>query len=259
VSKANKRERQRQNRELAKVERDRLIRRDRRLRAVRGLLFVLVPVAIIFVIISIVQNDDSDSSKASSATCREVPDSRKIPKKDTEQTAPQLTIDPAKTYTATIATNCGTMTATLDASTAPTATNNFVFLAREGFYDGLPFHRAAEQFVIQGGDPSGDGSGGPGYSVTGEVPTDNYPVGSLAAAKAPNEPAGTFGSQFFVVTGRGGASLPNEYARFGKVTKGMAVAKEIESLAPEPAEGAQTGDGKPTENVVIDKITITES
>jgi cyclophilin family peptidyl-prolyl cis-trans isomerase len=259
VSKANKRERQRQNRELAKVERERLIKRDRRLRALRGLLFVLVPVAVIFVIISIVRNDDGDSPSSSSATCREVPDSYKPPKKDTSQQAPPLTIDPAKTYTATIKTSCGTMTTTLDASTAPTATNNFVFLAREGFYNGLCVERAAEKFVIQGGSPKCDQQGGPGYTVTGEVPTNNYPVGSLAAAKGPNEPAGSFGSSFFIVTGPGGKSLPNEYARFGQVTKGMAVAKDLESLAPEPAEGAQIGDGPPTQKVVIDKITVAES
>jgi peptidyl-prolyl cis-trans isomerase B (cyclophilin B) len=259
VSKANKRERQRQNRELAKVERERLIKRDRRMRALRGLLFVLIPVAIVFVIFYFVSDSDDDSSSAPESTCRDVPDNYTPPKKDTAQQAPTLTIDPAKTYTATIRTSCGTMTSELDASKAPNATNNFVYLAREGFYDGLTFHRAATDFVIQGGDPAGDGSGGPGYSVAGEVPTDNYPVGSLAAAKSGDAPKGDFGSQFFVVTGPGGAQLPNDYARFGKLTKGLPVAREIEALAPEPPEGAQTGDGPPTQTVVINEITIKES
>jgi cyclophilin family peptidyl-prolyl cis-trans isomerase len=257
VSKANKRERQRQNRELAKVERERLIKRDRRMRALRGLLFVLVPVAIVFVIIAIVQggddDDGGDNSNAASSDCREVPDDRDIPEKNTAQQAPALTIDLAKSYTATIKTSCGTITAKLDAATAPTATNNFVSLARSEFYDGTCIDRVANDFVIQGGSPKCDQQSGPGYTVPGEVPSDNYPVGSLAAAKSGNEPAGTMGSQFFIVTGPNGASLPNDYARFGTVTKGLNVARAIEALAPEG------GDGKPSENVAIDKITITES
>jgi len=260
VSKANKRERQRQNRELAKTERDRLIKRDRRMRTVRSLLFVLIPVLVIFVVIYFLRDDDSESSSSvSTSDCREVPKDQKIPKKDTSQSAPPMTIDTAKTYTATMKTSCGTITIALDAKAAPIATNNFVFLSKEGFYDGLPFHRAAKGFVIQGGDPAGDGSGGPGYTVVGEVPTDSYPVGSLAAAKSGDAPAGDFGSQFFIVTGKNGAQLPNDYARFGKVSQGLAVAKKIEALSPEPAEGATTGDGEPTERVIIDSVTIAES
>ncbi len=94
--------------------------------------------------------------------------------------------------------------------------------------------------MIQGGDPKGDGSGGPGYTVAGEVPTDHYPVGALAAAKTGSAPAGDFGSQFFIVTGPNGATLPNDYARFGEVTKGMAVAKKIASFAPDNGDGAPT-------------------
>ncbi len=149
-------------------------------------------------------------------------------------------------------TSCGTITIALDAAKSPIATNNFVFLSREGFYNGLLFHRAAKDFVIQGGDPKGDGSGGSGYSVPGEVPTDHYPVGALAAAKSQAEPPGTFGSQFFIVTGKNGASLPNEYARFGSVTKGQDVADKIGSFAP------STGDGQPTRPVYIFKVSITE-
>jgi cyclophilin family peptidyl-prolyl cis-trans isomerase len=252
VSKADKRERQRQNRELAKIERERLMKRDRRMRSARGLLFVLVPVIAVFVIFSLVRSDNSSSSSTTQNGCVKVT-SKKLPTKDTAQKAPAMTIDPAKTYTAKIATSCGPMTVALDAKTAPISTNNFVSLARSGFYDGLPFHRAAKDFVIQGGDPKGDGSGGPGYSVTGEVPTDHYPVGSLAAAKTGGAPAGDFGSQFFIVTGQQGATLPNDYTRFGSVTKGLDVAKKIASFAP------STGDGAPTQRVLIDSITITES
>jgi peptidyl-prolyl cis-trans isomerase B (cyclophilin B) len=252
VSKADKRERQRQNRELARQERERLMKRDRRMRSARGLLFVLVPIIAVIVIYSLVKSDDSSSAATKENGCTKVTSS-KLPTKDTSQKAPAMTIDPTKTYTAKIATSCGTMTVALDAKTAPIATNNFVSLAKEGFYDGLPFHRAAKDFVIQGGDPKGDGSGGPGYSVKGEVPTDHYPVGALAAAKSGGAPAGDFGSQFFIVTGAQGATLPNDYARFGNVSSGISVAKKIGSFAP------SSGDGPPTQKVLIDKITISQS
>lgn len=164
---------------------------------------------------------------------------------------PPMTIDPAKTYTATIETSCGTMVATLDAADAPTAVNNFVFLAREDFYDGLTWHRVVEDFVIQGGDPKGDGTGGVGYDVAGEPPQDGYQLGSLAAAKAGTDAAGTMGSQFFVVTGSRGTALPNDYARFGMVTEGLDVAQKLESFAQE--------DQTPSRTLYIFDIAITES
>ena len=228
------------------------MKRDRRMRSARGLLFVLVPIIAVIVIYSLVKSDDSSSAAAKENGCTKVTSS-KLPTKDTSQKAPAMTIDPNKTYTAKIATSCGTMTVALAAKTAPVATNNFVSLAKSGFYDGLPFHRAAKDFVIQGGDPKGDGSGGPGYSVKGEVPTDHSPVGALAAAKSGGAPAGDFGSQFFIVTGAQGATLPNDYARFGNVSSGISVAKKIGSFAP------SSGDGPPTQKVLIDKITISES
>jgi peptidyl-prolyl cis-trans isomerase B (cyclophilin B) len=256
VSKADKRERQRQNREAARIERERLMKRDRRMRAMRGLLFVLVPVVILVIVFSVLSGGDDDSSDSASTKkngCTTVPSDYKIPTKNTAQQAPKMTIDANKTYTAVINTSCGAITATLDAKAAPTAVNNFVSLAKSGFYNGTPCHRAAKDFVIQGGDPKGDGTGGPGYSVVGETPKDNYPVGALAAAKSGNEAAGTMGSQFFIVVGSQGATLPNDYARFGAVSKGQAVANKIGSFAP------KAGDGPPTQKVLINKVTITES
>ncbi len=115
MSKANKRERQRQNRELAKIERDRLIKRDKRMRTVRGLLFVLVPIVILFVIFSLVRSDDKKSSSSTKQNgCTKVTSST-LPKKDTTQKAPAQTIDPAKTYSAKITTSCGVITVGLDA------------------------------------------------------------------------------------------------------------------------------------------------
>ncbi len=172
--------------------------------------------------------------------------------------APEMKIDPAKKYTATFETNCGKFVTELEAKDAPIATNNFVFLAREGFYDGLKWHRAARDFVIQGGDPEGTGSGGPGYDVAGEPPKDGYAIGSLAAAKTGADPAGTMGSQFFVITGQNGTTLPADYARFGQVTEGVEVAQKLESFSP-PADASGRQDGPPTRDLYILKVEITES
>ena len=247
MSKADKRERQRENRERAREERERLLRRQRQMKTFRSLLIVLVPIMVILIVVSLTSGSDDDSAKASTSTLC------KNPVKNPERTfpaAPAETIDPSQKYTATICTSEGDITLALDPTKAPIATNNFVFLAQNGFYDGLTFHRASKDFVIQGGDPKGDGSGGPGYTVVGEVPTDNYPVGALAAAKTGSDPAGTMGSQFFIVTGKNGATLPNDYARFGSVTKGLSVAQKIESFAP------SSGDGVPSKKVTINKVTI---
>jgi cyclophilin family peptidyl-prolyl cis-trans isomerase len=160
---------------------------------------------------------------------------------------PPQTIDPAATYTATLATSCGDIVVALDARQAPVAVNNFVFLAREGFYDGLTFHRVVPGFVIQGGDPEGTGRGGPGYTFEDELPTDGYPAGSLAMANAGPD---TNGSQFFIVTGDA-SFLPNDYTRFGRVTDGLDVARAIESFG-------DAGGEAPTEPIYIDRVTISE-
>jgi peptidyl-prolyl cis-trans isomerase B (cyclophilin B) len=250
VSKAGKRERQKENRERAREERERLMKRDRRMKTLRSLMFVLVPILVILVVISITSSSSSDSSSSTKASDNPL---CKNPVKNPTRTyaaPPATVIDPSLTYTATVCTSEGVITMALDTKNAPVAANNFVFLAGNGFYDGLTFHRASKDFVIQGGDPKGDGSGGPGYTVKGEVPTDHYPIGALAAAKTGGEPAGTMGSQFFIVTGKNGATLPNDYARFGSVTGGQSVADKIESFAP------SSGDGTPTTKVTITKITI---
>jgi cyclophilin family peptidyl-prolyl cis-trans isomerase len=145
----------------------------------------------------------------------------------------------------------GCIVVALDTVTAPKAAGRFISLAKSGFYDGLTFHRVVPDFVIQGGDPNGDGSGGSGKPpVVGEVPKDGYPLGSLAAAKAGSDPDGTFDSQFFIITGEQGTKLPPQYARFGHVVSGMDVAQKIEALAP------ATGDGPPTQKVTMDKVAI---
>jgi cyclophilin family peptidyl-prolyl cis-trans isomerase len=153
---------------------------------------------------------------------------------------------------ATIDTNFGCIVVALDNTNAPKAAGRFISLAKAGFYNGLTFHRVVPDFVIQGGDPKGDGTGGSGKPpVIGEVPKDGYPIGSLAAAKTGTDPDGSFDCQFFIVTGQQGTQLPDQYARFGRVVAGMDVAQKIDGLAP------ASGDGPPTQKVTMTKVTIT--
>ncbi|HYM57681.1 MAG TPA: peptidylprolyl isomerase [Solirubrobacteraceae bacterium] len=186
---------------------------------------------------------------AAEAGCEKAPE----PESGTAKLAkPKLELDAKTTYVARVVTNCGEFEITLDAKRAPRTGGSFVTLVKEGFYDGLIFHRVVPGFVIQGGDPKGDGSGGPGYSVVEAPPEDlTYGKGVVAMAKTQTERAGTSGSQFFVVTGED-AGLPPEYALLGKVTKGEDVIDRIGVT--------QVGqDEKPVAPVVIRKIRIEES
>ena len=168
---------------------------------------------------------------------------------------PPQTIDTSHTYTATLATSCGDIVIALDPTEAPVTVNNFVFLARQGFYNGLTFHRVVAGFVIQGGDPTGTGSGDAGYAFDDELPHDGYPTGSVAMA---NSGPNTNGSQFFIVTGDG-SLLPNDYSRFGKVTSGLDVAKRIEGFADPNADPGDPATQKPTQPIYIYRVTIIES
>jgi cyclophilin family peptidyl-prolyl cis-trans isomerase len=163
---------------------------------------------------------------------------------------PPMCIDPAKTYTATMVTNKGTMTIALDPVAAPNTVNNFVVLARYHYYDGVTFHRIIPGFVIQGGDPQGTGTGGPGYKFADELPKPGrYEMGSLAMANAgPN----TNGSQFFIISGPSGMGLPPQYSLFGKVVSGIDVVLELDKVGT-------PGAGKPRERVFMESVTITES
>ena len=128
-------------------------------------------------------------------------------------------IDPAKRYTATMVTSKGTMTISLDPQAAPRTVNSFVFLARYHYFDGIVFHRVIPGFVLQGGDPTGTGTGGPGYKFADELPAPGrYELGSLAMANAGPD---TNGSQFFVISGQDGMRLPPSYSLFGKVVAGL--------------------------------------
>lgn len=168
--------------------------------------------------------------------------------------APAMRIDPAKHYTATIQTNKGTIEAELFPDDAPLTVNNFVCLAEDGYYNETPFHRIVKGFVIQGGDPTGTGSGGPGYQFKDEPVVKDYERGILAMANAgPN----TNGSQFFIVLTDLRGKLPKNYTIFGKVTAGLDV---VDSIANTPTSVGRTGEqSTPNEPITLEKVTIAES
>ena len=162
---------------------------------------------------------------------------------------PEMCIDTAKTYTAEVETNEGTFTIQFDAQKAPKTVNNFVFLARYHYFDGLIFHRIIDGFVIQGGDPQGTGQGGPGYSFGDELPSaGEYQKYSVAMA---NSGPNTNGSQFFVITGDQGVQLPPQYSLFGKVVDGTDVVDKIGK--------AETENERPKSEIKMTKVTISES
>jgi peptidyl-prolyl cis-trans isomerase B (cyclophilin B) len=169
--------------------------------------------------------------------------------------APHLTLDPHKTYTVTVVTNCGTFAFTLDVKQSPKTSASIYYLVKRGFYNGLTFHRVAAGFVIQGGDPAGNGTGGPGYTVVeAPPPGTQYVLGDVAMAKTQAQPAGASGSQFFVVTGQNvtqSAGLTPDYALAGKVVSGIGVVEKIGSLPTNPPQ-----DGTPTTPVVMTSVTV---
>jgi cyclophilin family peptidyl-prolyl cis-trans isomerase len=160
-----------------------------------------------------------------------------------------MIIDPAKQYTAVMDTSLGSLTIELDAASAPLTVNNFVFLSRYHYYDGIVFHRIIQGFVCQGGDPEGSGRGGPGYRFDDEDVTKPYELGSVAMANAgPN----TNGSQFFLISGPAGVRLPPQYNHFGKIVAGLDVLDQMEKVPTGPGD-------RPRDDVVINSVTITES
>jgi peptidyl-prolyl cis-trans isomerase B (cyclophilin B) len=166
---------------------------------------------------------------------------------------PTERLSASKTYVAAVSTSCGDFEITLDAKRAPKTGGSFKYLADKRFFDDLTFHRIVADFVIQGGDPAGDGSGGPGYTVVEAPPKDlAYKPGIVAMAKTQTDPSGASGSQFFVVTGTQAATLTPDYALLGKVTSGMDVVDKIGGIQSDP------NTGQPAWVVVIKSIRVTE-
>jgi cyclophilin family peptidyl-prolyl cis-trans isomerase len=245
VAKQSKRERQRLNREARRQAELAAARRRKQMRMARNVGVLAVPLIVVFIILQ-VRSSGGDSE----------PDR-------TFSKPPAPALQPGTLYAASLDTSEGKITIALDATTAPNSVNNFVFLARRKFYDGLTFHRVAKDFVAQGGDPQGNGEGGPGYQTHVETPANGYQAGSVAWAKGEQDPPGTAGSQFFIVTspapapGQGVDALnqqPYQYGIIGQVIDGLdTTVQKIAALAP------RSGDGKPTKTVTINKVTIVES
>lgn len=211
--------------------------------------FAAIAVAVVAAILISRGGGDSDSTTtaASAEGCEQV--EAPAPKK-VSLPAPKQTLKRGEEATAVVETSCGTFEIALDTERAPKTANSFAYLSEEGFYDGLTFHRIVPGFVIQGGDPLGTGTGGPGYSVDEKPPANlAYTKGTVAMAKSSAEPPGRSGSQFYVVTGAD-AGLPPEYALVGTVSEGIDVVERIGKLGT-PAE-------KPKQTVLIEKITIEE-
>jgi peptidyl-prolyl cis-trans isomerase B (cyclophilin B) len=224
-----------------------------------------VPCAVALLLSACGGDDDSSDSSSSAAetstsaqaeqkqgACTDV--EQPAPRDGGGQKKPGQPLDNSKKYDVTLQTTCGSFTIRLDQKTSPKAAASFVALARNGFFDDTIFHRIVPGFVIQGGDPTVTGSGGPGYSTRDKVPANaSYGPGVVAMAKAGNEPPGTAGSQFFVVTGAGSGLTP-DYALLGRVTKGMDAVQAVGELG-DPASG---GTGTPLQSVVIQKATVRE-
>ncbi|MBI3379484.1 peptidylprolyl isomerase [Candidatus Gottesmanbacteria bacterium] len=162
-----------------------------------------------------------------------------------------MTLDQSKKYFALIDTNKGQMKINLFSKETPVTVNNFVFLSKEGFYNGTNFHRIVSGFMIQGGDPKGDGTGGPGYNFPDEKITRDYKRGIVAMA---NSGPNTNGSQFFIM--HQDYNLPKQYVIFGQITDGL---NTLDKIAGTPTvDNGQGEKSKPTEKVTIDKLTISE-
>ncbi len=218
--------------------------------------FGLVAVVIVGIILISRSGGSSDSSttaekakttaegkSASGCTKAEAPE----PREESLQ-KPKQTVKKGEKLTAVVTTNCGSFDIALDSTRAPTIVNSFVHLAEEGFYDEDLFQRVAPGFVIQGGDPTQTGAGGPGYSVVEKPPANlEYTKGIVAMAKSEVEPPGTASGQFFVVSGAD-AGLPPEYALVGKVSSGLKTVEAIDALG--------TPEEKPSQTVVMESVTI---
>lgn len=263
MSKAAKRERQRLNREARREAELAWLKRRKRLKAARNLGLLLLPLVILFVVLQVVR-DDGDN-EAENAADDEVSCTDRAPEQPADPAlqfaAPEpQNLDPAVSYTAVLETSCGEIEILLDQASAPQTVDSFVFLARQGFYDGTTFHRVAtDPGVVQGGDPSETGAGSPGYTVPDEFPSPGageaaYPVGAVAMA---NSGPGTTGSQFFIVTAAN--ELPPEFSVLGTITEGMEVADQLASFANPAENPADPSTQAPTRPLYVFRVSIVET
>jgi cyclophilin family peptidyl-prolyl cis-trans isomerase len=263
----DKRERQKANRQLRLEELAREARkRKTKRRALQIGIGIPVLILLVFGAVRLFGSDDNKSTSSAPTTASALPTTiaaaapieptcpavdGSSPKASSFTRAPEMCIDVTKKYDVTVTTNLGAYTAELDPSIAPLTVNNFVFLARYHYFDNTPCHRIIKGFVIQCGDPTGSGTGGPGYSFADELPAaGQYKVGSLAMA---NSGPNTNGSQFFVITGAQGVALQPNYSLFGQVISGMDVVEALDAV------GSADSSGTSTTPVTIISVTATEA
>lgn len=233
---ADKRQRKKENARAAREAREAELKKRKRNRTIRNGAIAALVFVVAFGLLTLLTRKDKKKVVASPTTSS-----------TSTTVAAKL---PLSGVTATIKGTQGTIVLSLDTKDDPKGAGRFVALARAGVYNGSSWTRIVKDFVIQGGAPGGDATKSEGNAVVAEVPKDHYPVGSVAAAKTGADAAGTFDSQFFIVTGAAqGASLPNDYARFGSVKSGMDVVKKIEALAVNSSDA-------PTAKATIDTVTI---
>jgi cyclophilin family peptidyl-prolyl cis-trans isomerase len=281
-----KRERKKMNREMGRQAQEVAAKRQKTTKTTVRIVGAIVIILALFFGIAFLTNDDSTDNASPVTTSVEAFASTTVATGDATTTVPSdtaapadfvygttecppvegaatqtqdfsdsfaLCIDPAKTYTAVITTNMGTYSAVLDATKAPGTVNNFVSLARNKYFDGTTCHRAIPGFMIQCGDPTATGNGGPGYKFADELPASGeYKIGSLAMA---NSGPNTNGSQFFVISGDQGVSLPPSYTLFGQVTEGL----DSTVVALDAAGNPSSNGMPPLKEITIESITITES
>lgn len=259
---SSKRERQRAGRDARREAAKAAQRRAQRRRQIITIVVLFVVILGIGILINVTGDDDKGTDVAAGDKTSDKKDDGSTDKfgdtacppadgsaerKTSFPEAPANCLDKGTDYKAVVETDLGSFTIDLAEEKAPVTVNNFVFLARYKAYEGVPFHRVIPGFVVQGGDvEKGDGTGGPGYEFADELPKQgDYKIGSVAMA---NSGPDTNGSQFFVVTGDQGASLPPNYSLFGEVTDGMDIVKKIE------ADGSESGTPATVHKIV--KVTI---
>jgi cyclophilin family peptidyl-prolyl cis-trans isomerase len=276
MSKADRRARKRENQARARAAYAAARKRQNRMSNVKRLGGIIIAIAAISGVVLLVTGGDEtpvDTTDSTDSTASTVPATTIPLPEGCVDTVPGVQgngkqydapgdagLDPAKYYTATIDTSCGSFQILLSTANSPETVNSFVFLAREGFYDGLTFHRVAKDFVIQGGDPRGTGAGGPGYTTPDEPPADGYRQWSVAMA---NGGPGTSGSQFFVAFTESGAQAlggpPYAYSELGVVTTGFDVVETLGSLYNPDQNPADPSTQRTSVPLYILKVTITES
>jgi peptidyl-prolyl cis-trans isomerase B (cyclophilin B) len=204
-------------------------------------------------------NGSAQTAASTSTGASEAPGCRSVPvpasRAGEQASKPSARLDPVHSYTVRMATNCGPIVIQLAVKDAPKTTSSFAHLVQIGYYNGLTFHRVVPGFVIQGGDPNGNGTGGPGWGIVEPPPANlRYTKGVVAMAKGSTEPSGASGSQFFIVTGST-VNLPPAYALVGQVVSGE---KAVEAISHVPTEAAPEGGAasKPRAPIVIEHATL---